>query len=141
MKKILIAFGILILISCNNNRVITPWYNSIILYDNRLEKYEISGLYEPIINNLISEKENIERIEYTTDYDSIYLGWHSKIDVIFIRKWNQEDVFNIKNIILKTLPFEPLKNYSTTLYWAASTYDVELYCTGNKTTHLCIYIK
>ena len=138
MKKYLyLCILLLSLIACNAKHRQIPWYNSYVLYDNRLEKYEITGPYESIIDNLITEKENIETIEYTTGYDSSYLGWHSKIDVIFIRKWNQEDVFNIKNIVLRTLPFEPLKN----LYWTASTYDVEIWCTGDKTAHLCIYIK
>jgi hypothetical protein len=92
--------------------------------------------YENILKNLTKqgynltdfvEKDFVPFIPYVVEDPHEY----QKILSIDLKTdWNMEDVTKIKNIIMKTLPFEPEMNKYSYMTWIATKYDIQMYETG-----------
>ncbi|MCJ7449417.1 MAG: hypothetical protein MUO72_17210 [Bacteroidales bacterium] len=89
--------------------------------------------YENILNNLTKQgyiltdfvdRNFVPYLNEDPDKNQKILSIDLKTD------WNMEDVTKIKNIIMKTLPFEPVVNEYSYMTWFATKYDVQMYETG-----------
>jgi hypothetical protein len=89
--------------------------------------------YENILNNLTKQGYNLTDFvdRDFVPYRVIDLDKYQKILSIELKTdWNMEDVTKIKNIIMKTLPFEPEVNEYSYMTWFTTIYDIQMYETG-----------
>ncbi|MGA2407549.1 MAG: hypothetical protein ABSF81_12500 [Bacteroidales bacterium] len=107
MKKLLFLVVMLLitLLSCKQNRT-------------ELDKIsEVKKEYKKILNNL---EKNGYNLNIKIDSDGLTR--------ILVVRWNMEDSIKIKNIISKTISFEPKKfeKFEPMLIWTCNKYDVSL---------------
>lgn len=89
--------------------------------------------YENILNNLTKQGYNltdfIER-DFVPYRDTDPDKYQKILSIELKTDWNMEDVTKIKNIIMKTLPFEPEVNEYSYMTWFTTIYDIQMYETG-----------
>lgn len=130
------AMLVLTLTNCKNNikPIEYPWYvyinNSDSVNGNAVEL--INKPYEKILLDLKELKNNINTnlggIQHFLFADT-YSNYDTIVSIKLINKYNMEDEYKIKAIIMKTLPFEP-KMKSGLMFWSAGKYDVEIWHNG-----------
>lgn len=98
----------------------------------RAEPFWKGRPYEKIINELAKHYNLVDYENYvpgsTHLYKTILDIYPSDTDPDKHEraKWNMEDVSKIKNIIIKTLQFEPKVDKYSTMNWTTSKFDIEI---------------
>lgn len=140
----------LILIACENNKPVEfPWYmygtynETVMLNGSLLDTINFTSVlknksFEKILLDLEVLKDNVEGIERfpfdNSPYDTV-------TKIRFISKYNMEDEYIIKNIIMKTLPFEPKPIYMIGNGWSSREYDIIIWHSNGGDMELNIFEK
>jgi hypothetical protein len=123
---------------------LTKEYEKIKLHIERDWYKGLKRPYEKILNNLTKQGYDLTDFEDSNfvPYGDEKPDKYQKILSIYLKpKWNMEDATKIKNLIMKTLPFEPEVDKYSAMKWTSSKYDVEMYKTGGSKIKIMFMIK